>query len=96
MQIARARVIPQACPVSQHAILGRRGERFDRRKRFQESQIVGDHRPDLSLLKHDFRQPYPVWVPVSLPGQVVPAVALLPRNQAIRELRHPLASHGAD
>ncbi len=95
-QITRARIVAKTCPVTQHVLFGRRRERLERRERFQESEVILNHRSDLSLLQHYFRQPDPVRVPRPLPGQVIASVAHLPANQTTRKLRHHRFPRRAD
>ena len=48
----------------------------------EETLIVGNDRGDLGLLEHDLRQPDAVRIARILPGQIVAAVATLPRDDA--------------
>ena len=82
LQVARARVIAQAAPQPQHLVLRRAGERGDIGEALEKALVIGNHRGDLGLLQHDFRDPDAIGVARALPGQVVAAVAPMPGEQA--------------
>jgi peptide/nickel transport system permease protein len=87
VQIATARVVAQAAPEAQHAILGSRSKHFDGGVLRKKSAVVRYDGPHLRLLQHDFRKPDTVRVARSLPGEPAAAVAPLPGDQLLRE-RH--------
>jgi hypothetical protein len=87
-QVPPARVIAQAAPEPQHLVLGSSRERCHVREARKETLVIGDHRGNLGLLQHDFREPDAVRIACVLPWQAMPAVAALPEDQFSRECRH--------
>src|SRR5258708_23666574 len=70
LQIARAAVIPETGPESQHFFLRRRGERVNIRKVLKKSLVVRNRCRNASLLEHDFRKPDAIGIRGSAPWQV--------------------------
>ncbi|MNI40679.1 hypothetical protein D3C73_949120 [compost metagenome] len=68
LQIARTGVVTQPRPQMKYFVFRRSSQGFDRRQRGHEAVEVIQHGADLSLLQHDFRDPYPIRVDVLLPG----------------------------
>ena len=85
LEITGAGIVTKAGPMAEHVIHRGRGERFHVWKALHKSFEVGDNRIDLGLLQHDFRNPHAVWVPVMMPGQVVPAVFVVPGQKLLGE-----------
>jgi hypothetical protein len=82
MQIARARVVPQAGPKVQHFIERRGRECLHRRKSLHEPLEIGNHSGNLSLLQHHLGHPHLVRGRILLPGQALAAVPLEPAQAA--------------
>ncbi|MNC94744.1 hypothetical protein D3C83_116770 [compost metagenome] len=57
MQIAGPRVISQSAPQGQDLVFVRGSQAGNAGKAVDEPQEIGNHRRDLRLLQHDFRQP---------------------------------------
>jgi len=57
MKVTGPAVISQALPEFKHILLIREGKRLNRRESFQKTVVIGNHGFNLSLLKHDFRNP---------------------------------------
>jgi len=51
----------------------------------EKTLIVGNHRDNLRLLQHDFREPNAVRVARVLPGQIMPPVLRVPVDEAARK-----------
>ena len=85
LQVTGPGVVSKAGPVAEHIIHGGFGQGMDVREAFHERFEVGDNGGYLGLLQHDFRDPHPVGVPVVMPRQVMPAVAVVPLQQLVGE-----------
>ena len=72
MEMAGTGVVPQSFPYLQNPRKACFGQSCDRWKGLQESLVVGYDRIDLSLLKHDLRDPDAVGVPVYSPREISP------------------------
>ena len=72
MKVAGAGVVPESLPYLQNPRKVCFGQDLNRWKGFQESLVVGYDRIDLSLLKHDLRDPDAKGVPVPSPGEISP------------------------
>ena len=83
LEIAGAGVVPKARPMAENVIHRCRSERFHVWKALHKGFEVGNNSGHLGLLQHDFRNPHAVWVPVMMPGQVVPAVFVVPGEKLL-------------
>ena len=79
VKIARAAVVAEPAPELHHAFERRGG------KRLEEALVIGNDGAHLGLLQHHLGQPDPIGVTVVLPGQIMPAEALLPGDDALGE-----------
>ncbi len=84
LHLARAAVVSQAAPTFQQLGFGGLGQCLDRRKTFQETLVVGNHRADPRLLQHDLGNPDTVGIGGFAPRQD-PAVALVPGQQPLAQ-----------
>src|SRR5580704_4227864 len=78
----RAAVVAETAPELENALDRRHREAGHVGKGGQKALVVRNDRRDLRLLQHDLREPDPIRVARVLPGQVTPAVRLLPGNEA--------------
>src|SRR5712691_6141536 len=90
MQVARPRVIAQAAPQREHVVELRPGERSHIRETREEALVIRDHRRDLGLLQHHFREPDAIRIAGLLPRQVVTPVPDLPAYEPARKSAHRL------
>ncbi len=81
LKIAGTGVIPEAGPVPQNVVYRCFGQGPNIRKPGHKGLIVWNNRRHLGLLQHDFRHPDPVGGPVVMPGQVFPAVVVIPAQK---------------
>jgi hypothetical protein len=81
LQASSARVVAEPLPGGEHGVLGRSGERLERREALHPALVVRDRRRDLRLLQHDLAHPDRVRVPGSAKGEVT-AVFPVPGDQA--------------
>src|SRR5687768_328548 len=88
VQVAAPGVVAEAAPKAQHLVLRRPGKTLHGRKAAQEALVIGNDGRDLRLLQHHFRKPDPVRIASALPGQIAPAVLLLPCSERACEFRH--------
>jgi hypothetical protein len=85
VEVARARVVAEAGPRSEHVIEPRGGERAHRRKLRHPALPVRDHGLDARLLQHDLADPDRVRIARATPGQVA-AVTPVVRDDSGRDL----------
>ena len=85
VQVTGTRVVAEPAPQTQDVVLARGGEAGDVGKPGPEALVVRDDGRDLRLLQHDLGQPDRVRVARALPGQVVAALAALPRHELCGE-----------
>jgi hypothetical protein len=89
-QVARARVIPEACPHGEHVVERGRGERLDRRKPRHPAFPVRDHGLHAGLLQHDLADPDRIRIARTAPRQVTPGAAVMRDDRAGDRLKsHP-------
>ena len=88
MKVARPGVVAEAGPQVQHLVElgGCQGRHIG--KPTDEAFEVGHHGGDLGLLQHDLGDPHAIGRPRSLPGQILAAVGVPPREQATGEVVH--------
>ena len=83
----RPAVIAQPLPLLEHRLDVGPGQGGQVGELFQEAMIEGDHRGNLGLLQHDFRDPDAVRVPGAEPGQIT-LVGGVPGEQVAPQLGH--------
>ena len=72
MEVSGTGVVPQSLPYLQNPRKVCFGQNLNRWKGLQESLVVGYDRIDLSLLKHDLRDPDAIGVPSPSPREISP------------------------
>ncbi len=84
MQVARAPVVAEARPFSEHVRKRRLGETPERREATEEALVHVQYARHLRLLEHDLRDEDGVWVAGAAPGEDA-AVARVPADEGRRE-----------
>ena len=87
VQIARAAVVTQPTPQTQHLVLRRAGQGCHIRKLLEKTGEIIQHRAHLRLLQHDLGQPHTVRIAGVLPRQAVAAMAGLPGHHVSGKTR---------
>ena len=70
MKVSCTGVIPQSLPYLQNPRKVCLGQNLNRWKGLQEPLVIGYDRIDLSLLKHDLRDPNAIGIPGFSPGEI--------------------------
>ena len=78
MQMASPGVIAKPRPLGQDRIEFRTRQRANMGETRHEPFVVRYHRCDLSLLQHNFRDPDPIRIPITLPGQITSTFTPMP------------------
>ncbi len=78
MQVSGPGIVAKTCPEFDNLLNGGGGQGQNIWKTIKETQVIRNHRSDLSLLQHDFRKPDSVRVSGLLPGQTMTSGMLLP------------------
>ena len=94
VEVAGARVVPEAAPLGEDVALLRPGERLDGRKARAEAFPAGHDDVERRLLRHDLGEPDRVRVARRAPGQVAPR-APVPAREAARHVAR-VVEHGRE
>ena len=94
VHVARAAVVAESAPQAEDFVLGAFGQRPHVGKAFQEAREIAEHGRDLRLLQHHLRQPHAVGIARVLPRQLAAAMAALPGDHALGEVRREFQGDG--
>jgi hypothetical protein len=90
VQHARAAIVAEAAPGSQHSIFGSGGQRLHIRKEFEKNSIVVKNGSHARLLQHNFAEPNAVGIVSFAPGKIA-AMPVVPAEESAPEWWQVLA-----